>query len=109
RLRNPHCRNESRRGGRSSPDPDGASGSRMTAPLLEPVNQLATNIVEFTVSELSFPLRRTVEENFEHVRVRGEISGFKGASGSGHCYFTLKDSGACLDAVVWRLTLQRLR
>ena len=73
------------------------------------MNQLATNIVEFTVSELSFALRRTIEENFEQVRVRGEISGFKGAAGSGHCYFTLKDAGACLDAVVWRLTLQRLR
>ena len=83
--------------------------TRVTAPLLEPVNQLPTNIVEFTVSELSFALRRTVEENFEQVRVRGEISGFKGASGSGHCYFTLKDAGACLDAVVWRLTFQRLR
>jgi exodeoxyribonuclease VII large subunit len=73
------------------------------------MNQLATNLVEFTVSELSFALRRTVEENFEHVRVRGEISGFRGAAGSGHCYFTLKDAGACLDAVVWRLTFQRLR
>ena len=69
------------------------------------MSQPATNIVEFTVSELSFALRRTVEENFEHVRVRGEISGFKGAAGSGHCYFTLKDSGACIDAVIWRLDL----
>ncbi len=68
-----------------------------------------TNVVEFTVSELSFALKRTVEENFEHVRVRGEISGFRGAAGSGHCYFTLKDSGAALDAVIWRSTLQRLK
>lgn len=67
-----------------------------------------TNVVEFTVSELSFALKRTVEENYEHVRVRGEISGFKGAS-SGHCYFTLKDAGACLDAVIWKTTYQRLR
>ena len=50
-----------------------------------------------------------MEEKFEHVRVRGEISGFKGAAGSGHCYFTLKDAGACLDAVIWRTTFQRLR
>jgi exodeoxyribonuclease VII large subunit len=68
-----------------------------------------TNLLEYTVSELSFALRRTVEDNHEHVRVRGEVSGFKGAVGSGHCYFTLKDSGACLDAVLWRTTLQRLR
>ena len=73
------------------------------------VSQPATNIAEFTVSELSFALRRTVEQNYEHVRVRGEISGFKGAAGSGHCYFTLKDPGACIDAVIWRLTFQRLR
>lgn len=68
-----------------------------------------TNVAEYTVSEISFALRRVVENEFEHVRVRGEISGFKGASGSGHCYFTLKDSGAALDAVIWRSTLQRLK
>ena len=73
------------------------------------MSQPQSNIVEFTVSELSFALKRTVEEHFEHVRVRGEISGFRGTAGSGHCYFTLKDSGACLDAVIWRTTLQRLR
>jgi exodeoxyribonuclease VII large subunit len=50
-----------------------------------------------------------VEQNFDHVRVRGEISGFKGVAGSGHCYFTLKDSQACIDAVIWRTTLMRLR
>jgi exodeoxyribonuclease VII large subunit len=50
-----------------------------------------------------------VEENFEHVRVRGEISGFKGVASSGHCYFTLKDERACIDAVIWKTTVQRLR
>jgi exodeoxyribonuclease VII large subunit len=73
------------------------------------MNQPASNIAEFTVSELSFALKRTVEDNYEHVRVRGEISGFKGAAGSGHCYFTLKDERACLDAVIWRTSFQRLR
>jgi exodeoxyribonuclease VII large subunit len=68
-----------------------------------------TNVAEYSVSELSFALRRMVENEFEHVRVRGEISGFKGAAGSGHCYFTLKDSGAALEAVVWRTTFQRLK
>ena len=49
------------------------------------MNQLAANIAEYTVSELSFALKRSVEENFEHVRVRGEVSGFKGVTvlGSG--------------------------
>jgi exodeoxyribonuclease VII large subunit len=67
------------------------------------------NVAEYTVSELAFSLRRTVEEAYEHVRVRGEVSGYKGAAGSGHCYFTLKDDRACLEAVVWKTTFSRLR
>jgi exodeoxyribonuclease VII large subunit len=74
-----------------------------------PMTQPATNVTEFSVSELAFALKRTVEETYEHVRVRGEISGFKGAAGSGHCYFRLKDDRACLEAVIWKTTLQRLR
>jgi exodeoxyribonuclease VII large subunit len=54
-----------------------------------------------TVSELSGALKRTVEDAFGHVRVRGEISGWK-RHASGHCYFTLKDEGACIDAVIWK-------
>jgi exodeoxyribonuclease VII large subunit len=73
------------------------------------MSQPPTNVIEFTVSELSFALKRMVEDNYEHVRVRGEISGFKGAVGSGHCYLTLKDERACLDAVIWKTTFQRLR
>jgi exodeoxyribonuclease VII large subunit len=73
------------------------------------MNQPTTNVVEFSVSELSFALKRLVEDNYEHVRVRGEISGFRGAAASGHCYFTLKDERAAIDAVIWRTTLQRLR
>src|SRR5712672_3917698 len=65
------------------------------------------NLPEYTVSELSQALKRSVEENFSHVRVRGEISGYKRHS-SGHCYFALKDSEAVLDAVCWRQTAIRL-
>jgi exodeoxyribonuclease VII large subunit len=65
------------------------------------------NIREYTVSELSFALKRSIEENFAYVRVRGEISGFK-RHASGHCYLALKDSEAVLDAVVWRTTALRL-
>jgi exodeoxyribonuclease VII large subunit len=43
------------------------------------------------------------------VRVRGEISGFRGAHASGHCYFCIKDEGAKLDAVIWRGSFARLR
>ena len=59
------------------------------------------NSPALTVTELSGALKRTVEGAFGHVRVRGEISGFK-RHGSGHCYFTLKDENACIDAVIWR-------
>jgi hypothetical protein len=38
----------------------------------------ASNLVEYTVSELAFALRRTVEDAYGLVRLRGEISGFKG-------------------------------
>ncbi len=53
-------------------------------------------------------MKRTVEDAFGHVRVRGEISGWK-RHGSGHCYFTLKDEGACIDAVLWRGQAARLQ
>src|SRR5689334_15138989 len=65
------------------------------------------NLPEYTVSELSQALKRSVEENFSHVRVRGEISGYKRHS-SGHCYLVLKDADAALDAVCWRQTAIRL-
>ena len=66
------------------------------------------NAPALTVSELSSALKRTVEGAFEHVRVRGEISGFKRVA-SGHCYFTLKDDAACIDAVIWRGQAAALR
>jgi len=59
------------------------------------------NSPALTVSELSGALKRTIENAFGQVRVRGEISGFK-RHASGHCYFTLKDENACIDAVIWR-------
>jgi exodeoxyribonuclease VII large subunit len=67
------------------------------------------NAPEFTVSELSSALKRTVEDAYGQVRVRGEISGFRGAHSSGHCYFTLKDESARIEAVIWRTTHARMR
>jgi len=69
---------------------------------------ILTNAAEFTVSEIAQAVKRTVEDNFEHVRVRGEISGFRGQHASGHCYFTLKDESASIDAVVWKSAYPRL-
>jgi exodeoxyribonuclease VII large subunit len=67
------------------------------------------NIREWTVSELSAALRRTVEDAFALVRVRGEISNFRGQHSSGHCYFALKDADAKIEAVIWRSTFGRMR
>src|SRR5246500_1972672 len=67
------------------------------------------NIREWTVSELSAALKKTVEDAFGFVRVRGEISGYRGPHSSGHCYFALKDEGAKIEAVIWRTTHARMR
>ncbi|MBY0406147.1 MAG: exodeoxyribonuclease VII large subunit, partial [Rickettsiales bacterium] len=61
----------------------------------------------YTVSEVSFSIKRTVEEHFGVVRIRGEISGFK-LHTSGHAYFTLKDENACIDAVCWKGNVGKL-
>lgn len=66
------------------------------------------NLPEYSVSELSFALKRTVEDNFGYVRVRGEVSGLMVAR-SGHMYLSLKDDKSVLDAVVWKGTAGRLR
>jgi exodeoxyribonuclease VII large subunit len=67
------------------------------------------NIAEFSVSELSAAIKRALEDGFGFVRLRGEISGFRGPHASGHCYFSLKDDKARIEAVVWRATVQRLK
>ena len=59
------------------------------------------NAAPLSVGELSLKLKRMVEGEFGHVRLRGEISGFKRAA-SGHVYLALKDADAVIDAVMWR-------
>jgi exodeoxyribonuclease VII large subunit len=66
------------------------------------------NIVELTVSELSAALKRTVEDAFGHVRVRGELGNVKYHS-SGHVYLDLKDDKACLAGVIWRTAASRIK
>ena len=61
----------------------------------------ASNLPELTVTELSLALKRTVEDAFSYVRLRGEISGFKRAA-SGHMYMALKDADSVMDGVCWR-------
>jgi exodeoxyribonuclease VII large subunit len=65
------------------------------------------NAAALTVSELSMRLKRTVEDAFGYVRVRGEISGWKRAA-SGHCYLCLKDEKAVIDGVLWKATAAAL-
>ena len=61
-----------------------------------------------TVSQLTARLKGVMEGAFPLVWVSGEISNYKQAS-SGHVYFTLKDEGAQLSAILWRSAAQRLK
>ncbi len=65
------------------------------------------NAGALSVSEISAALKRHVEQGFSHVRIRGEISGFKRAA-SGHLYFSLKDEAAAMDAIMWKGSTLRL-
>jgi len=64
------------------------------------MNDSQANVAEFTVSELSSALKRTVEDSYGYVRVRAEVSGYRGPHASGHCYFALKDDKAKIEAVI---------
>lgn len=67
------------------------------------------NAPEFSVSELAGAIKRAVEDGFGHVRLRGEISGYRGPHASGHAYFALKDDKAKIEAVIWRGMFSKLR
>ena len=69
----------------------------------------STNVLQVTVGELSGALKRTIEDRFGLVRVRGEISNYRGPHSSGHAYFCLKDDTARIDAVIWKLAFARLK
>ena len=68
----------------------------------------ASNLAELTVSELSQSIKRSLEDTFGYVRVRGEV-GRVSRPGSGHVYLDLKDDKAVLAAVIWKGTAGRLR
>ena len=70
----------------------------------EPRLDSVSNVPEFTVSEISGAVRRTLEGNFARVRVRGEVTELKRYP-SGHIYFSLKDEGAKLAGVVWKFAV----
>lgn len=85
-----------------SPIPDDEGNARLLAEA-----KAGSNAPALSVSEISNALKRTVEDRFGHVRVRGELSGFKRAA-SGHLYFSLKDADAKLDGVMWKGNAARL-
>ena len=88
-------------------DPEGRNGANPH--MSDFFTESKTNAAEYTVSEISGALKRTVEDAFGNVRVRGEISGYRGPHSSGHAYFCLKDDRARLDAVVWKTAMARLK
>ncbi len=67
-----------------------------------------SNVAEFSVSELSFSIKRTMEDSFGYVRVRGEL-GRISRPGSGHIYLDLKDDRAVLSGVIWRGVASKLK
>ena len=72
-------------------------------------NDSPSNLTEYSVSELSGSIKRTVENAFDQVRVRGEISGYRGPHSSGHAYFSLKDDRSRIDAVIWKGSFSKLK
>jgi exodeoxyribonuclease VII large subunit len=62
---------------------------------------VADNAPAYTVSELAFALKRTLEDTYGFVRLRGELSKVT-RHASGHIYLSLKDDRACIDGVVWK-------
>jgi len=72
-----------------------------------PAGPRVTNLPEFTVSEISGAIKRTLEGEFGRVRVRGEITEMKRYP-SGHIYFSLKDESAKLSGIVWKNSVSRL-
>jgi exodeoxyribonuclease VII large subunit len=70
-------------------------------------NAKPSNNEPLSITEISALLKRTVEERFGFVRLRGELSGVKRAA-SGHLYCSLKDEGARIDGVMWKGQVGRL-
>ena len=66
-----------------------------------------TNAHEYSVSELAFSLKRTVEETYGRVRVRGELGRVVIAK-SGHMYVDVKDDKAVIASIMWKGSVSRL-
>ena len=71
-------------------------------------NDLVENIPEFSVSDLSVAIKRSIEGEFSHVRVKGEI-GRVSKPASGHLYLDIKDEKSVLAGIIWKGTAQNLK
>ena len=65
------------------------------------------NSPEFTVTELSGAIKRVIEGEFAHVRIRGEV-GRVSRPRSGHVYLDLKDDRSVISGVIWKGVTARL-
>src|SRR3990167_10200483 len=90
----------------SVPFPDTASDDGTEARLLAEAAP-GDNAPALSVSQLSAAIKRTVEDGFARVRVRGQLSRAKRAA-SGHFYAALKDDNALIDMVMWKGQAARL-
>jgi exodeoxyribonuclease VII large subunit len=81
---------------------------RVTETIVVASTEIRTNLPEVTVSELSLGLKRTLEEAFGFVRVRGELGKVTYHS-NGHVYLDLKDDKACIAGVIWRSASSRIK
>ena len=61
------------------------------------------------MSELAGAIKQALEDGFGYIRLKGEISGYRGPHASGHCYFALKDDKAKIEAVIWRGQFSKLK
>jgi exodeoxyribonuclease VII large subunit len=73
----------------------------------EPRPAPVSNMPEYTVSEISGAVKRTLETTFGRVRVRGELTEVKRYP-SGHIYLSLKDEASKISGIVWKSTVSRL-
>jgi exodeoxyribonuclease VII large subunit len=73
-----------------------------------PAEAAEGNAKAYSVSELAFALKRTLEEAYGFVRLRGEISKVT-RHGNGHIYLDLKDENACIAGVVWKGQVRGLK
>ena len=71
------------------------------------MSDIQSNTPEYTVSELAYSLKRTVEDTYGHVRVRGELGRVTIAK-SGHCYLDVKDDKAVINSIIWKGVMGRL-